>query len=86
MKIVLNKDYGVFRLPIEYCNLCECGRYDYGMEERFDPDLIKIVEEGCDNPDLKVVEIPDDATDWELHDDDGSESIVYVVDGKLHWA
>lgn len=86
MKIVLNQDYGGFHLPSEYCDLCECGRYDYGMKERLDPVLIKIVEEGCDNPDLEVVEIPDTATDWQLQEYDGMESVVYVVDGKLHWA
>ena len=86
MKIVVNKDYGGFSLPHEYCDLCECGCYDFGMEERLDPDLIKIVEEGCDNPDLKVIEIPDSATDWDISEYDGLESIVYVVDGKLHWA
>lgn len=86
MKIVLNKEYGGFHLPSKYCDAYCCGRYDYGMEERFDSDLIRIVEEGCDNPDLKVVEIPDTATDWELQEYDGLESIVYVVDGKLHWA
>jgi hypothetical protein len=33
---------------------------------------------------LKVVEIPEEATDWELNEYDGLESITYVVDGKLH--
>ena len=41
MKIVLNKDYGGFSLPREYCDLCECGCFDFGTEERLDPDLIK---------------------------------------------
>ena len=84
MKIVLNKDYGGFSLPLEYCDLLDCWCYDYGMEERLDPVLIKMVEEGCDNFDLEVVEIPDTATDWAIDEYDGLESIVYVVDGKLH--
>lgn len=83
MKYVINKAWGGFHLPTEYCDLCECGRYDYGEEERTDPTLIKIVEEGCDNPDLMVVEIPDNATDWELQEYDGWESIICVVDGKI---
>ena len=33
---------------------------------------------------LKVVEIPEEATDWEINEYDGLESITYVVDGKLH--
>ena len=32
---------------------------------------------------LKVVEIPDEATDWEIDEYDGSESIICVVDGKI---
>ena len=85
MKMVINKDYGGFCLPREYCDLCDCGYYDFGMEERQDPVLIKMVEEGCDNPDLKVIEIPDNATDSKLMEYDGFETVVYVVDGKLHW-
>ena len=85
MKMVINKDYGGFYLPTEYCDLCDCCRYDFGMEERQDPVLIKMVEEGCDNPDLAVVEIPDNATDSKLVEHDGFENVVYVVDGKLHW-
>ena len=32
---------------------------------------------------LKVVEIPDEATDWKIDEYDGSESLIYVVDGKI---
>ena len=35
---------------------------------------------------LKVIEIPDNATDWDIEDYDGIERIVYVVDGKLNYA
>ena len=35
---------------------------------------------------LEVVEIPDGATDYYLNEYDGMESIIYVLDGKLHWA
>ena len=35
---------------------------------------------------LKVIEIPDNATDWDVEDYDGIERIVYVVDGKLNYA
>lgn len=91
MKIVLNKDYDGFHLPKEYCNLCNCGPYDWDFGDvnhtiRIDPVFVKIVEGGCDNSDLKVIEIPDAATDWDLYEYDGMESLVYVVDGKLHWA
>ena len=83
MKYVLNKAWDVFYLPSEYCDLCECGRYDYTEKERTDPTLIKMIEEGCDNPNLMVVEIPENATDWELQEYDGWESVICVVDGKI---
>lgn len=34
---------------------------------------------------FRVVEIPDNATDWELFPDDGPEGIIAVVDGKLNF-
>ena len=56
---------------------------------RCDAKLIKAVEanaEAVNGPcaKLKVVEIPEEATDWEINEYDGLESITYVVDGKLH--
>jgi len=84
MKLVLNKNYGGFSLPREYCYLCERNPYDYDDADRCDPLLITIVEMGCEKPDLKVVEIPDEATDYEINEYDGFESVIYVVDGKLH--
>ncbi len=35
---------------------------------------------------LKVVEIPDDSTDYEINEYDGVENITYVVDGRIHHA
>ena len=34
---------------------------------------------------LKVVEIPDNITDWDVIEYDGIERIAYVVDGKLNY-
>lgn len=60
------------------------------MKTRTDPRLIKMME---DNPyetqdyysNLVVVEIPDEASDWQLVSSSFYERIVYVVDGKLYW-
>lgn len=41
----------------------------------------RIVSGSCAR--LKVVEIPDEATDWEIDVFEGNESIIYVVDGKI---
>ena len=87
MKIVLNKSYGGFNLPEGFCtqyNITELE--DKWSVERTDERLIHYVElNGGAQPygKLKVVEVPDACTDWELNDYDGFESITYVVGGKL---
>lgn len=83
MKIVINKAYGGFTFPAEY--LEPDDEWVFVQDDlRLDSELIELVEKGCSNPDLAVVEIPDEATDWELEEYDGWESIIYVMDGKLH--
>lgn len=87
MKIVINNDYGGFGLGVS-----EKGKqfiethYDFG-EMRTGKDLVEFVE---NNPeecgDLIVVEIPDAATDWTIWENDGLEEVIYVLDGKLHYA
>lgn len=83
MQIVLNKAYGGFKTPKEFDDFCE--KFNYVPDENIytDPVLVTMVSRGCSNLDLVVVEIPDEATDWELNEYDGWETITYVVDGKL---
>jgi hypothetical protein len=84
MKIVLNKDYGGFGYGVAF----EFEDFVRGFSnDRTNPELVAFVEEHpelCD--DLEVVEIPDEATDWEIDEYDGWETVTYVVDGKLHHA
>ena len=85
MKIVLNKEFGGFG-----CNVTEQYQdwiYKFESEtERTAPELIKFVEtHPNDCGDLKVIEIPDESTDWDINEYDGLESVVYVVDGKIYW-
>lgn len=88
MKLVVNKCFGGFSLSNEAAK--ELGVNDvYSIINRCDERLIKMVEENADkvsgsSSKLRVVEIPDEATDWELNDYDGRETITYVVDGRLH--
>ena len=82
MKIVINKAYGGFSFPDEY-HKTDDEWFSVQDDLRSDPELIQLVENGCSNSDLAVVEIPDEATDWELDEYDGWETITYVVDGKL---
>lgn len=84
MKMVLNKDYGGFGFNVadEYDEFID--RFS-DEEKRTDPELVALVEAHPNEcGDLKVVEIPDTATDWEIDEYDGWESVTYVVDGKIH--
>lgn len=84
MKIVINKNYGGFGYGCK--GNCEAIAYMF-EDERTAPELIEMVEtfpELCG--DLRIVEIPDAATDWEIDEYDGWESIIYVVNGKIHHA
>jgi len=85
MKMTLNKSYGVFDLPEDF----EVDTDDYSYNWHEDERLAEFVESKGGKVRtnfglLKVVEIPDDCTDWELNDYDGYESIIYVVDGKIY--
>lgn len=79
MKLVINTAYG--------------GIFPETAARRTDPQLIADVESGrfvghvnerwghaeC----LRVVEIPDEATDYQIFNYDGTEMVVYVLGGKL---
>lgn len=84
MKYVINTAFGGYELPEDFCEMYGIeDRWDYDRGYRKDERLIKYVEEHPDG-DLEVVEIPDDATDWELTEYDGAESIIAVIDGKIY--
>lgn len=90
MVYVLNKCYGGFSLShFAMENLGVKDRYASLTAEQI-VELADLIEEhgaeACSGPfaKLKVVEIPDDCTDWELEEFDGIERITYVLDGKLY--
>lgn len=86
MKLVINTSFGGFCLPDEFCELHGLERWDDVLRDQ--PELVSYVEARGQvqtfGGRLEVVEIPKEATDWELNQYDGLESITYVVDGKLH--
>lgn len=89
MKVIINVCFGGFgvREDIEEkLNLTHLSE----DEIRYNADLIALIESGEDVSDelaeLKVVELPDNCTDYYIDEYDGNESVIYVVDGKLHWA
>lgn len=89
MKIVLNKCFGGFSLSdfaVEALGLNSA----YAYIERTNSQLISLIEQyGAEkvngrHSELEIVNVPDNTTDWEMSDYDGFESIIYVVDGKIH--
>ena len=90
LELVINACYGGFGLSEEACKMI-------GLDNRFDEidrddyRLVKAVHTLGKKAngfcaDLKIVEIPLEATDYFINEYDGAESVIYVVDGKLHFA
>ena len=89
MTIITNRCWGGFSLPADFCETYDLEQYD--DIDRTDERLVNYVREHNNVAEfgyskLAAVEIPDEATDWEINDYDGMETIIYVVDGKIHHA
>lgn len=85
MKIVINNDYGGYGLlnwddDDQYSDIVEKYKHD-----RTNPVLVAVVENNHIG-DLAVVEIPDEATDWDIKEYDGLETVIYVLNGKIYYA
>ena len=95
MEIVINECYGGFSLSKEAYEWLGLEWDGYGFkysnnEQRTDPKLIECVKTLKEKADgrfanLRVVKIPEEATDWKLDEYDGAESIVCVIDGKIKY-
>lgn len=89
MKMIINDCYGGFGVRQEVLDELELNGFSE-EELRTAARLIEEIENGKDVSDdcaeLKVVEIPDESTDYYLDEYDGLESVIYVADGKLNWA
>lgn len=87
MKYVINGSFGGFSLPKGFVKkMGLSNEFDYNSDIRESEELINYLEEN--NPEyctLRVIEIPDNATDWQLHEYDGLEFIICVIDGKIIW-
>lgn len=81
MKIVINCTFGGFGVPDEVCEKLGCETFDDTCPIRTSKELIDWVN--SHNKDLIVVDIPDEATDFIIHEYDGKEWIDAVVDGKI---
>ena len=81
-KIVINQCWGGFGLSKQGEELYQTYSntpFSHNVK-RNDPHLIQVVEElkrkswGMSS-ELYIIEIPDDCTEWEIHDYDGMESV-----------
>ena len=90
MKILLNKCHGGFGISEFAERVCSIDPNASLSDIRVNPDLIDCIEiSGADAfngryAELRIAEIPDEATDWEVEEYDGFEWLTYVVDGKLY--
>lgn len=81
MKMVINANYGGFGLDVveQYEDWVRNFRND-----RTNTELVEFVETHPDEcGDLAVITIPKEATDWEMDEYDGLESVIYVLNGKI---
>lgn len=83
MKYVISNYWYGFMVPDEICTALDCDVYDDSDEIRTSPELIKWVESHTDDAVLKVVVIPDNATDYEVDEYEGWENVIAVVNGKI---
>lgn len=100
MKIAINCCYGGFALSKEAAEILECNVFleyedvngDIQALHRCDEDLISLIEEkgsefcSGSNAEIRIAEIPDEATDWRVFEYDGLEFVVYVLNGKMWYA
>lgn len=92
MKLVINRCFGGFTLSDELMVMLNAtDPYAYSFySERSNENLVRLVETlGTERASgscaqLEVVTLPDNTTDYRISDYDGVESVLYVVDGKIH--
>ena len=88
MTIVINNCYGGFELSEKAEKMLGLNQL-YDDVKRTDEKLIDCVRKLGEEANgyfanLKVVELPDNCTDYEIVENDGWETLYYVVDGKIH--
>ena len=83
MKVVVNNDWGSFHVSAQ--TAARLGMESiYDTISRQDPRLIEIVEMFPEvESNLTVLDVPEEATDWEISEYDGKEHIICVVDGHI---
>lgn len=92
MKILVNRDFGGGFGFSDFGRSLIGGTeiYDDDIEARVDPKIIALVENHGKKmfvpySKVEIAEIPDNATDYDIQEDDGYEQIIYVVNGKIYY-
>lgn len=91
MKILVNRCFGGFRFSNFGHSLVDELKADKSaLEIRTSPEIIALAEEYgeemfSDYSDVEVAEIPDNATDFDINENDGYETIIYVINGKIYY-
>lgn len=84
MKLVINGTFGGYGDGVADEFKALVAKYG---GERTAPELVAFVEEHPDDcGNLKVVEIPDESTDYLIEEYDGAETVYYVINGIIHFA
>ncbi len=92
MTFILNKCYGGWSISKEVKEMLNLDTVYPTMSKKLETDLTALINKygskfcSGKHAKLKVVEIPDNCTDYEINDYDGIETITYVVDGKIYHA
>lgn len=86
MKVVINDTWGGYYVPEEVREELGCGEFDDTMEIRTNVVFWGWVFNHSDDTDLAVYEMPDDATDYMITENDGWETLYYVKGGKIYTA
>ena len=90
VELVVNKCWGGFSLSELACETLglsnpyeDIARDDYRLVA-----TVRLLGEKANgrHARLEIVELPFETTDWHIEDYDGCETVIYVVDGKLHFA
>lgn len=89
MKIALNMIHGGFGLSKEAEAMLPKDINYRDDEYRTDPRLIEVIEKLGEEANgefarLAIFDIPEDATDYQIWEYDGAETLIYVVDGKIY--
>lgn len=90
MKVLVNRCYGGFDFSDFGRSLVGELKTEDDLETRTHPEIIALAEKYgekmfSDYSEVEVAEIPDNATDFDINEYDGYETIIYVVNGKIYY-